>query len=165
MTINVMPEVQLSVGLTNPNDDGQGKALLDPKTMLLLNISLGDLVMIEGKRQTVAKFCQTPIQDWNQCKIMIDHFTRFDAGVDIGDTVKVSKISEKILAKAVVLARPEGMSKTIVKFANNPLWLNRLIDFPMLKNDWVPIILNFPNIYSVKFKAVQVEPEAAVVSL
>ena len=79
MTINVMPEVQLSVGLTNPNDDGQGKALLDPKTMLLLNISLGDLVMIEGKRQTVAKFCQTPIQDWNQCKIMIDHFTRFNA--------------------------------------------------------------------------------------
>ena len=55
------------------------------------------------------------------------------------------------------------MSKTIVKFANNPLWLNRLIDFPMLKNDWVPIILNFPNIYSVKFKAVQVEPEAAVI--
>ena len=111
MTINVMPEVQLSVGLTNPNDDGQGKALLDPKTMLLLNISLGDLVMIEGKRQTVAKFCQTPIQDWNQCKIMIDHFTRFNAGVDIGDTVKVSKISEKILAKVCCSRSSRGNVK------------------------------------------------------
>jgi len=148
---------------TNPNDDGQGKALLDPKTMLLLNISLGDIVLIEGNRKTVAKFCQMPIQDWNQCKIMFDHFTRFNAGVDIGDTVKVSKISEKILAKSVVLAHPEGMPKTIVKFANNPLWLNRLIDFPMLKDDWVPIILNLPNIHSIKFKAVQVEPEAAVI--
>ena len=113
MTFKVMPEVQLRVDSAYPGDQGGGKARLDPETMLLLKISPGDLVAIEGKRRTVAKVWRALVEDWNQRKIRIDNFTRMNAGVSIGDTVKVVKIVDEVEAKRVVLAPPEDLPKKI----------------------------------------------------
>ena len=164
MTFKVMPEVQLRVDSAYPGDQGGGKARLDPETMLLLKISPGDLVAIEGKRRTVAKVWRALVEDWNQRKIRIDNFTRLNAGVSIGDTVKVIKISDEIEAKRVVLAPPEDLPKKI-PIANNPHVVNGLIDFPIAKNDSVPIMLGLPFIQPqiVAFKVVEIEPEEAVI--
>ncbi len=164
MTFKVMPEVQLRVDSAYPGDQGGGKARLDPETMLLLKISPGDLVVIEGKRRTVAKVWRSLVEDWNQRKIRIDNFTRQNAGVSIGDTVKISKITDEIEAKRVVLAPPEDLPKKI-PIANNPHVVNGLIDFPVVKNDTIPIMLGLPFIQPqiVGFKVVEVEPEEAVI--
>jgi transitional endoplasmic reticulum ATPase len=164
MTFKVMPEVQLRVDSAYPGDQGGGKARLDPETMLLLKISPGDLVAIEGKRRTVAKVWRALVEDWNQRKIRIDNFTRLNAGVSIGDTVKVVKIDNEVEAKRVVLAPPEDLPKKI-PIANNPHVLNGLIDFPIAKNDSVPIMLGLPFIQPqiVAFKVVEIEPEEAVI--
>ncbi|MDD1696714.1 MAG: CDC48 family AAA ATPase [Methanoregula sp.] len=159
-----MPEVQLRVDSAYPGDQGGGKARLDPETMLLLKISPGDLVAIEGKRRTVAKVWRALVEDWNQRKIRIDNFTRLNAGVSIGDTVKVIKISDEVEAKRVVLAPPEDLPKKI-PIANNPHVVNGLIDFPIAKNDSVPIMLGLPFIQPqiVAFKVVEIEPDEAVI--
>jgi len=164
MTFKVMPEVQLRVDSAYPGDQGGGKARLDPETMLLLKISPGDLVAIEGRRRTVAKVWRALVEDWNQRKIRIDNFTRMNAGVSIGDTVKVVKIVDEVEAKRVVLAPPEDLPKKI-PIANNPHVLNGLIDFPVAKNDSVPIMLGLPFIQPqiVAFKVVEIEPEEAVI--
>jgi len=164
MTFKVMPEVQLRVDSAYPGDQGGGKARLDPETMLLLKISPGDLVAIEGKRRTVAKVWRSLVEDWNQRKIRIDNFTRQNAGVAIGDTVKVIKISEEVEAKRIVLAPPEDLPKKI-PIANNPHVVNGLIDFPVTINDSVPIMLGLPFIQPqiVAFKVVEIEPEEAVI--
>jgi transitional endoplasmic reticulum ATPase len=164
MTFKVMPEVQLRVDSAYPGDQGGGKARLDPETMLLLKISPGDLVAIEGKRRTVAKVWRALVEDWNQRKIRIDNFTRQNAGVAIGDNVKVIKISEEVEAKRVVLAPPEDLPKKI-PIANNPHVVNGLIDFPVTLNDSVPIMLGLPFIQPqiVAFKVVEIEPEEAVI--
>jgi len=164
MTFKVMPEVQLRVDSAYPGDQGGGKARLDPETMLLLKISPGDLVVIEGKRRTVAKVWRSLVEDWNQRKIRIDNFTRQNAGVSIGDTVKISKITDEIEAKRVVLAPPEDLPKKI-PIANNPHVVNGLIDFPVVKNDTIPIMLGLPFIQPqiVGFKVIEVEPEEAVI--
>jgi len=164
MTFKVMPEVQLRVDSAYPGDQGGGKARLDPETMLLLKISPGDLVAIEGRRRTVAKVWRALVEDWNQRKIRIDNFTRMNAGVSIGDTVKVVKIIDEVEAKRVVLAPPEDLPKKI-PIANNPHVLNGLIDFPVAKNDSVPIMLGLPFIQPqiVAFKVVEIEPEEAVI--
>jgi transitional endoplasmic reticulum ATPase len=164
MTFKVMPEVQLRVDSAYPGDQGGGKARLDPETMLLLKISPGDLVVIEGKRRTVAKVWRALVEDWNQHKIRIDNFTRLNAGVAIGEPVKVSTISEEIEAKRVVLAPPEDLPKKI-PIANNPHVINGLIDFPVVKNDSIPIVLGLPFVQPqiVAFKVVEVEPEEAVI--
>jgi transitional endoplasmic reticulum ATPase len=164
MTFKVMPEVQLRVDSAYPGDQGGGKARLDPETMLLLKISPGDLVAIEGKHRTVAKVWRALVEDWNQRKIRIDNFTRLNAGVSIGDTVKVVKITEEVEAKRVVLAPPEDLPKKI-PIANNPHVINGLIDFPVTKNDSVPIMLGLPFIQPqiVAFKVVEIEPDEAVI--
>ncbi len=164
MTFKVMPEVQLRVDSAYPGDQGGGKARLDPETMLLLKISPGDLVVIEGKRRTVAKVWRSLVEDWNQRKIRIDNFTRINAGVSIGDTIKVSTLTEEIEAKRVVLAPPEDLPKKI-PIANNPHVINGLLDFPVVKNDSIPIMLGLPFIQPqiVAFKVVEIEPEEAVI--
>jgi transitional endoplasmic reticulum ATPase len=164
MTFKVMPEVQLRVDSAYPGDQGGGKARLDPETMLLLKISPGDLVAIEGKRRTVAKVWRALVEDWNQRKIRIDNFTRNNAGVSIGDTIRVVKIADEVEAKRVVLAPPEDLPKKI-PIANNPHVVNGLIDFPVAKNDSVPIMLGLPFIQPqiVAFKVVEIEPEEAVI--
>jgi transitional endoplasmic reticulum ATPase len=164
MTFKVMPEVQLKVDSAYPGDQGGGKARLDPETMLLLKISPGDLVVIEGKRRTVAKVWRSLVEDWNQRKIRIDNFTRLNAGVSIGDAVKVSTLSEEIEAKRVVLAPPEDLPKKM-PIANNPHVINGLLDFPVVKNDSIPIMLGMPFVQPqiVAFKVVEIEPEEAVI--
>jgi transitional endoplasmic reticulum ATPase len=164
MTFKVMPEVQLRVDSAYPGDQGGGKARLDPETMLALKISPGDLVAIEGKRRTVAKVWRSLVEDWNQKKIRIDNFTRINAGVSINDTVRVAKIADEIEAKRVVLAPPEDLPKKI-PIANNPHVVNGLIDFPVVKNDTVPVMLGMPFIQPqiIGFKVVEIEPEEAVI--
>jgi transitional endoplasmic reticulum ATPase len=164
MTFKVMPEVQLRVDSAYPGDQGGGKARLDPETMLALKISPGDLVAIEGKRRTVAKVWRALVEDWNQRKIRIDNFTRLNAGVSIGDNVRVVKITDEIEAKRVVLAPPEDLPKKI-PIANNPHVINSLIDFPVVQNDTIPIMLGLPFIQPqiVGFKVVEIEPGEAVI--
>jgi len=159
-----MPEVQLRVDSAYPGDQGGGKARLDPETMLVLKISPGDLVAIEGKRRTVAKVWRSLVEDWNQRKVRIDNFTRMNAGVSIGDTIKVAKIADEIEAKRIVLAPPEDLPKKI-PIANNPHVINGLIDFPVARNDSVPVMLGLPFIQPqiVAFKVIEIEPEEAVI--
>ncbi|MFA5254776.1 MAG: CDC48 family AAA ATPase [Methanoregula sp.] len=159
-----MAEVQLRVDSAYPGDQGGGKARLDPETMLLLKISPGDLVVVEGKRRTVAKVWRSLVEDWNQHKIRIDNFTRTNAGVAIGEPVKVSTITDEVEAKRVVLAPPEDLPKKI-PIANNPHVINGLIDFPVVKNDSIPIMLGLPFVQPqiVAFKVVEIEPEEAVI--
>jgi transitional endoplasmic reticulum ATPase len=159
-----MPEVQLRVDSAYPGDQGGGKIRLDPESMVALKISPGALVAIEGKRRTVAKVWRALTEDWNQHKIRIDNFTRLNAGVSIGDTVKVTAIIDEIEAKRIVLAPPEDLPKKI-QIANNPSVLNGLIDFPVVQNDFVPIMLGLPFIQPqiVAFKVVEIEPAAAVI--
>ncbi|NMB78794.1 MAG: CDC48 family AAA ATPase [Methanomicrobiales archaeon] len=158
------PEIQLKVDSAYPGDQGGGKARLDPETMLFLKISPGDLVQIEGKRKTVAKVWRSLVEDWNQQKARIDNFTRTNAGVGLGDKVTVRKITTEIEAKRVVLAPPEGLPKN-VNLAGNPNFSRMLIDFPVTKNDLIPVPLGMPFVHSpiVGFKVVELEPEEAVI--
>jgi transitional endoplasmic reticulum ATPase len=112
----------------------------------------------------VAKVWRSLVEDWNQRKIRIDNFTRINAGVSIGDAVKISTLSEEIEAKRVVLAPPEDLPKKI-PIANNPHVINGLLDFPVVKNDSIPIMLGLPFIQPqiVAFKVVEIEPEEAVI--
>ena len=158
-----MPEIYLKVDSAYPEDQGGGKARLDPETMLQLRVSPGDIVLIEGKRRTVAKVWRALVTDWNQGKIRIDNITRANAGVSIGDRIRVAKITEEIEAQRIVLAPPVDLP------SNMPINLehatNSLIDFPVVEGDSVPIRQGFPFMQPqiIAFKAVVVEPVEAVI--
>ena len=158
-----MPEIYLKVDSAYPEDQGAGKARLDPDTMLQLRLSPGDLVAIEGKRRTVAKVWRAMVNDWHQGKVRIDNFTRLNTGASIGDRVKIKTLDAEDEAKRVVLAPPEDLPKQLP--INYGSVVNKLIDFPVVKNDSVPIQAGLPFMQPqlVAFKAVVVEPETAVI--
>ncbi|KUG19484.1 MAG: CDC48 family AAA ATPase [Methanomicrobiaceae archaeon] len=158
-----MPEIYLKVDSAYPEDQGAGKARLDPDTMLQLRLSPGDLIVIEGKRRTVAKVWRAMVNDWHQGKVRIDNFTRLNAGASIGDRVRISTLTEEVEAKRVVLAPPEDLPRQIP--INYSTAVNKLVDFPVMKNDSVPIQggLPFMQPQLVAFKAVVLEPENAVI--
>ncbi|KAF5073242.1 ATP-dependent zinc metalloprotease FtsH [anaerobic digester metagenome] len=158
-----MPEFFLKVDSAYPEDQGGGKARLDPETMLQLRVSPGDIVLIEGKRRTVAKVWRALVTDWNQGKIRIDNITRANAGVSIGDRIRVAKITEEIEAQRVVLAPPVDLPTNVP--INLEHATNSLIDFPVVEGDSVPIRQGFPFMQPqiVAFKAVIVEPIEAVI--
>ena len=62
---------------------------------------------IEGKRLTAAKVWRADRQDWSQDYIRIDGFIRQNAGVGIGDKVKIRK-AKFADAQRIVLAPPSG---------------------------------------------------------
>ena len=153
-----MPEIYLKVDSAYPEDQGGGKARLDPETMLQLRVSPGDIVLIEGRRRTVAKVWRALVTDWNQGKIRIDNITRANAGVSIGDRIRVAKLTEEIEARRVVLAPPVDLPSNMP--INLEHAMNSLIDFPVVEGDSVPIRQGFPFMQPqiVAFKAVSVEP-------
>ncbi|MDD1659226.1 MAG: CDC48 family AAA ATPase, partial [Methanomicrobiales archaeon] len=88
---------------------------------------------------------------------------RANAGVSIGDRVKVAAVEEEVEAKRVILAPPEDMPRQIP--INYTSVVNRLIDFPVVKNDLIPVPAGLPFMQAqlVAFKAVAVEPENAII--
>jgi transitional endoplasmic reticulum ATPase len=128
------------------------------------NISPGNLVFIEGKRRTVAKAMRLLQEEWGQGKIRIDNFTRANAGTNWGDTVTVSPVINEIEAKKITLAPPEDFPKNL-DIRKNQQILNLLIEFPVVKNDSVPIPLGHPLFQTqvIAFKVIDIEPEEAVV--
>jgi len=162
--ISTNPSMQVRVDSAYPSDQGGGKVRVDPLMMLSLKVTPGDLIAIEGKRRTIARVWRALVEDWNQQKIRIDNFTQQNADVSIGDTVSVAWITNEIEATRAVLAPPEDLPKKI-PIANNPTVVNGLIDFPVVKNDIVPITLGLPFIQPqiIGFKVVEIEPLEAFI--
>lgn len=157
-------ELYLRVDSAYPGDQGGGKARLDPETMLQLRLSPGDIIRINGRSTTVAKVWRAQLADWNQQKIRIDNFTRMNANVSIGDTVRVTKVEETIAAETVVLAPPEDLPKHI-PLADTTGILHNLIDHPVAIGDSVPIPIGMPFVQPqmVAYKVIELEPSEAVI--
>ncbi len=159
-----MVETFLKVDSAYPGDQGGGKARLDPETMHQLRLSPGDIIHIFGKSPTVAKVWRAQLTDWNQNKIRIDNFTRINASVSIGDTVRVERIDEVVPALLVVLAPPEDLPKNIPP-ADPGTIHHTLIDFPITLGDSVPVPIGLPFIQPqvVSYKVIEIEPREAVI--
>ncbi len=91
-----MDELQLNVAKAYPNDSGRGIARLDPHTLMMLQLTPGDIVDIKGKRRTSAKVWRADRIDWDQDIIRVDGFIRQNAGAGIGDHVTISKAEIKL---------------------------------------------------------------------
>ena len=133
-----MNEIQLTVAKAYPKDAGRGMARLDPYILQALQLSPGDIVEIEGRKVTGAKVWRADRQDWGQETIRIDSYVRQNAGIGIGERVKIRRASVKE-AERVVFAPPQGSeiqfgpdAETIVK--------HQMFKRPILLGDVVPIL-------------------------
>jgi transitional endoplasmic reticulum ATPase len=164
-------ELTLKVNQAYPSDSGRGIARLDPDAMMKLQISPGDVIEIEGKRKTVAKVWRSPKRDWGKNIIRIDHFTRENAGVGVGDLVKIRKANYSI-AKTVVLAPTKKIEMGIYGIDPGEYLKHQFLKRPLVEGDLLPLI-GSPAItgfgrygqqnQAVVFVALKTEPKGPVI--
>lgn len=155
--------MDLIVDSADPEDRGRGRARIDPDTMQRLNVRPGSLVYIEGRRRTIAKVWRSKVTDWNLAKIRIDNFIRNNAGAGVGDRIRIMPIpeNEMITAENVVLQPPEELSDQFP--VNHEAVRRSLVDFPVIKEDYIPIQAGFPFMPAelIPFWVYSIQPENA----
>ncbi len=163
-----MEELTLKVNQAYPSDSGRGIARLDPDAMLRLRISPGDIIEIEGKRKTVAKVWRAPKRDWGKNIIRIDRFIRENAGVGVGDLVKVRRADYQP-ARMVILAPLRKMDFRVYGLDVGEYLKHQLLKRPLIEGDLVPLVsapafgFRFPQNQALVFVAVKTEPKCPVI--
>lgn len=164
-----MREILLTVEKPYPNDSGRGIARLDPDTLLHLKLSPGDIIEVNGFTSTLAKTWRADREDWNTDTIRIDGFIRNNAGVRVGQRVKISK-AEVEKADTLTLAPPPEAN---VQFGKDAAGMvkRQLLKRPISEWDIVPVMssTNHPFMRSpgqaIPLVATQIDPgDSAVVT-
>jgi transitional endoplasmic reticulum ATPase len=105
-TVDDTTGLWLKVAEAQPQDVGRGMARLDPADIQQLGAAVGSIVQISGKKATAAKLMPAFKEARGQQVLQIDGLTRSNAGVAIGEKVRLSVV-EAAPAQRVTLV-PEG---------------------------------------------------------
>ena len=95
--------IMLKVSEAFQQDVGYGRARIDHQTRMDLDLSIGDVIEIEGTKTTAAVVWRAHPSDEGKKIIRVDNLTRKNAGTGLGDRVTIRKADVKE-AKEVVLA-------------------------------------------------------------
>ncbi|MFP9192040.1 CDC48 family AAA ATPase [Natronosalvus vescus] len=103
--------VTLTVRAAEKRDAGRGVARIPELARRKLGVLSGDTVVIEGETQTVAKMWPADPAIPEQV-VQIDGDTRANAGVNVGDTVRVMAADKTLIreAETVTLSPPPSLS-------------------------------------------------------
>jgi len=96
-------EAILKISEAFQQDVGYGRARIDHQTRLKLDLSIGDVIEIEGSKKTAAVVWRAHPTDEGKGLIRIDNLSRKNSGAGLGDRVKIRK-ADVNEAKNVALA-------------------------------------------------------------
>ena len=99
----VKKDVVLKISEAFQQDVGYGRARIDHQTRMELDLSIGDVIEIEGTKTTAAVVWRAHPTDEGKNILRIDNLTRKNAGAGLGDRVKIRQAEVKD-AKEVTLA-------------------------------------------------------------
>lgn len=102
-------KITLKVAETNSKYVGRGMALIDPRVMEELELSIGDVIEVSGEKIGYVLLWSSPPTDLGKKLIRIDGYTRSEIGVGIDDSVTIRKVIVK-KAEQVTLAPTEELS-------------------------------------------------------
>lgn len=152
----------LKVSEAFQQDVGYGRARIDHQTRIDLDLSIGDVIEIEGAKTTAASVWRAHPSDEGKKTIRIDNLTRKNAGTGLGDRVKIRRAEVKE-AREIVLAplMPEGQR---IEFGMgiDALIRKNLLRRPITKGDeiTIPGIAFFGN--ALPFVIVDTNPHGVV---
>ncbi len=121
---------------------GLGRARIDSNTRKALNVEVGGIIEIAGKKKTAAKVFRAAHEDENQGIIRIDGMIRGNAGISIGEKVVVSRAEAQNATKVIVAPKiPQGKRVRFGQGVEN-LFKKGLLNRAVVKGDEIII----PNI-------------------
>jgi len=162
-----MGGIQRDVADAYPDDYGKGIARLDPETLTELNVSQGEVIVIEGTDRTPSRVRQLDRQDWFVNIVRIDECTRNNAGVDTLDSVAI-RTATSSRAKKIVVTSTHDEHRQFWDGADGII-RKLMIDRVVASGDLVPIrnLLHteatiYPNAENPQLQVVSTEPEGFV---
>ncbi|MGD1000301.1 MAG: CDC48 family AAA ATPase [Candidatus Brocadiia bacterium] len=148
--------LKLRVSEALGKDVGRALARFDPSDMETLQLKVGDIVEVAGKRKTVAKAMPAYREDRGASRIQVDGVTRENAGIGLDQLVEVRKIVAKP-ATSVELS-----PITITPRDRDLEYIGRLLDgIPVVEEDRIRATLFGTR--SADFKVVSTVPSGPVV--
>ncbi len=130
--------ITLKVAEAKSSDIGTGRARINSKTRKALNVTAGDVIKLVGKKQTVAIVWPALPEDEEMDIIRIDGILRHNAGVGLGDIVRVEKVEAKEAQKVIL-----GLKEVSYRFSQDVVNYikNKLVGKAISKGDVLPINL------------------------
>ncbi len=128
--------LNLRVGeLTDRTESGRGLIRIDTKSMSQLGIKEGDIVELEGQKHTVAIAIRAYPADAGLSLIRMDGFSRRNAGVGVGENIKIRKADAKEAQKVVIAPAEKGMKFMGDTSGTADLVKRDLLFRPLMKGD------------------------------
>ncbi|UCE44964.1 MAG: CDC48 family AAA ATPase [Methanobacteriota archaeon] len=125
-------------------DDGKGVARIDPALMKILELTQGDIAIVEGSKSTAVTVFEGYAEDENRGTIRMDGTIRKNAGAGLDDKVAIRKVTPKAATK-VTLAPTQP-----VKILGGEEYLTQVLEGrPIVKGDLLEV-----NIMGRKFDLV-----------
>ncbi len=138
-------------------DVGRAIVRLDPEDMRRIEAQGGDVLLLEGKRKTVAKAMPCYTEERGKSIIQLDGIIRENAGVGLDEKISVSKILAQPALK-VVLQPLSGTLKT----ERDSKYIASLLDgTPVMQGDRLRTV--FFGMKPSEFKVLASIPDGAVV--
>lgn len=91
MRMEKTDDLKLKVTEALSKDVGRALARIGPEDMAQLEMAIGDIVVVEGKRQTVCKIMPAYKEMRDQSRIQLDGLTRENAGAGLDELVTIRK--------------------------------------------------------------------------
>lgn len=149
-------EVAFKVKEGLAKDVGRSIARLDPEDMKRLGISGGDIIVLLGRRQTLAKVMPCYAEDRGKKIIQIDGVLRENAQVGLDEKIKVEKATV-VPASRIILQPLSGPMRT----DKDARYIASLLDgTPVMKGDRIRTV--FFGIKPSEFRVLATQPEGAV---
>ncbi|MCK4529538.1 AAA family ATPase, partial [candidate division WOR-3 bacterium] len=147
----------LRVQEAKPRDVGRGIARVDPKDMEKVKVSVGDVIQLKGKKQTVAKVMPAYMEDRGKKIIQIDGIVRENGQIGLDEKVQIRKVDPKPAVK-ITLA---PLTISSLRGDRDLKYIGRLLEgLPLITGDRVRA--NLFGTRSCDFRVLDTQPKDAV---
>jgi len=157
-------KITLKVKEALAKDVGRALARIDPEDMQSLGLEVGDIILIEGKRQTPAKVMPCYAEDRGKGIIQMDGIARANAQAGLDEKVKLVRAECKPAGKVTLMALSDAgaLSKNGATGGKDSQYIGSLINgLPVMNGDRVRATL-FGSRYC-DFKVTDTVPDGVTV--
>ncbi len=159
MEEHALKTLTLRVAEALPKDVGRGIARIDPENLKTLGAEVGDIVQLQGKRQTVAKVMPAFQETRGKGIIQIDGLVRANAQVGLDERVKLQVVASRPAAKLVL--SPLSPMRSAQRERDNR-YIGRLLEgLPVLAGDRIRATLFGAG--TQEFTVLETVPTGAVI--
>ncbi|UCD01300.1 MAG: CDC48 family AAA ATPase [Promethearchaeota archaeon] len=155
---NDLPRVTLRVQKAKKRDIGRNIIRIDPKTMEKLKIQTGDVISVNGKKQSAGIAWPSYPQDNGLGIVRVDSRIQKNTGTRIDDTIEIQKVKAEV-AQNVVLAPSNFPVKNNPRFES--FVKRKLNNYPITLDDFIFISIGISR--EITFKVISMRPNGVCV--